>query len=153
WVPRGAAAVVPLLLIAVILLQGFIRGLLVPDIQSFSGPAGPVVAGEPITLSWQVERAQRIKIDGLGGPADGSAPPPPPPPSGQRRLDGGLEKDQQFTLVAANLFGPSEQRLSVAVQTRTPTPTATPTPTETPSPTATPPVPRVLVFDVKPLVA
>ncbi|HEX2326483.1 MAG TPA: FHA domain-containing protein, partial [Chloroflexota bacterium] len=117
WMPRTAAGVVPLLLILAILLQSFIIGLLRPEVQDFSvsPPSNPAVQGQPVAVSWRVERAQKIIIEGLDGPGGapstpaGDAPAPtrtPLPPAGQLRLEGGLLKDQQFKLVASNIFGP-----------------------------------------------
>ena len=114
---------------------------------------------------WNVQKAQRIQIEGLttpgeakatpspGGGAPGEAKPTPLPPRGQQTLDQGLSKDQEFKIVASNLFGPVETAVKVSVATFTAVPTATPTATPLPTVTAAPteiPLPVVEAFDVVP---
>ncbi|HEU5314882.1 MAG TPA: FHA domain-containing protein, partial [Chloroflexota bacterium] len=119
WLPKAAAALIPLALIGAILLQSWIVGLLRPRILSFGAPAS-VVAGEPVTVSWSVERAQRVQVEGLDTPAD--VTPTPLGPTGRQVIEPGPDKDLQLKLVAANVFGPSESSRTVAVLTRTPPP-------------------------------
>jgi hypothetical protein len=151
WVPRLAAGLVPLILIAAILLQNFLIGWLRPDIRDFAAPRS-VIEGQPVTLRWDVQRAQRIQIDGLD-PKDQSTPgslPSTMPSSGQQTIGQGLSKDQEFKLLATNLFGPVEKSRVVAVVTLTPSPTATPTPTTAPTATPEIPIPVIDEFTVQP---
>jgi hypothetical protein len=157
WVPRVAAGVIPLLLIVAILLQNFIIEQLRPSVE-FSAPQS-VVERQSLTLSWNVARANRIRVEGVEADASQATPtgtvvatasPTPLPPSGSLTLPQGLSKDQQFKLVAANFFGSTDQTRAVAVLTLTPTPTATPTPTTPPTATPEIPIPVVEEFRVTP---
>jgi pSer/pThr/pTyr-binding forkhead associated (FHA) protein len=153
WLPRAVAAIIPLLLIVIIVFQQAISALLRPNISQFTfdGHPTPAIQGQPVTVRWQVERAQRVQIEGLDTTAT------PNPQRGEFRIEQGLGTSQELKLVASNLFGLAEQTRVIPVltwtPTATPTPTPTPTPTSTPEPTATAeiPIPVVEVFVVEPL--
>ncbi|MGQ9682611.1 MAG: protein kinase domain-containing protein [Anaerolineae bacterium] len=97
-------------------------------------PTNPV-AGEPFTVSWEVENAQTIELRPLVRGLDASL--------GGYRFERGLQAATSFTLVAQNRFGTAEQTVQIAIVAA---PLPTPTPTATPEPGA----PVVEEFSVVP---
>jgi len=87
-------------------------GVALPEISTFSAVPDNVMAGRPLTLSWNVKNASSVSIQpGIGPVAAG----------GSRLVS--PEADTTFTLTALNGGGPSQKSVSVTVK---PVPTTFP---------------------------
>ncbi len=119
-----------------------------PVIRAFDIAPKPIIDGNIISVSWQVEGASSVSIDPIPGAV----------PNMQGQDQGVLQpgKSQQtFTLLASVGDPPNQVEAKatrlVDIVTPTPTPTPTFTPTPTPSASVTPlPPPIIKSFDVAP---
>jgi hypothetical protein len=101
----------------------------VPLIEVFRVEPASILAGDQVTVTWQVRDAQVVTIEGLSA-SQLSA-------SGQ--LTHRPERSTTYVLTASNQGRPAEPRaVEVIVRTPTPSPTRSPTPTPPPSPTSPP---------------
>jgi serine/threonine protein kinase len=108
--------VIPLILLPLILLCLVLGYLYVrpPVIHSITlDPPNPR-AGQPVTIHWEVGRADTIEIRPLQSGLD--------PEQGQYAVAEGFEGSTSLTLVASNRFGSVEEALTIDVIAPTPTP-------------------------------
>jgi hypothetical protein len=119
-----------------------------PVIRAFDIEPRPIIDGEKVVVSWDVEGASVVTINPVPGPV----------PNLQGRDEGEIEpgKTQQtFTLRAVYGEGPAQvvaqasRVIDIVLATATPSPTYTPTPTPTSSSTPIP-TPLVRLFDIEP---
>ena len=104
-----------------------------PEIASFTVDRPTAVAGQTVTLFWQVFDADALRLQ-YGNIEE---------PLRETELERGtrkvtVEQDTTFTLIATNMYWPTEVKKSVSVRVLQPTPTPVPTPV-------------ILRFDVDPL--
>jgi serine/threonine protein kinase len=99
-----------------------------PTIATFSITPTIVAPGQPVTVRWDVQNADRVFIEQFGDV----------PPQGQREFR--PEQTTDFRLVASAGDASTENIVRVSVQPPTPTPAPSPSPTVAPTtaPTATP---------------
>ncbi len=113
WVPVAIA--VPLLL----LCAGGVAALLLlrrpPAIRSFSFEPAMPAAGEPVTVHWAVDNAQRVELRPVAQDLD--------PRTGQYTIAGGLPAATTLTLIVTNPFGSAERSIAVPVAAAPPAPT------------------------------
>ena len=113
WLPP--LLLVPLIALCVLLVMMIRRP---PVISSITVDPPNPTAGEPVTVHWVVENANRIELRPLVSDLD--------PRLGQYTFSEGLPAATTFTLVAQNRFGSAEQPVSIGVVALAPT--ATPEP-------------------------
>jgi hypothetical protein len=136
WLPF--LILVPLVVLCIALVVPFLRP---PAVRSLTVDPPNPVAGQAVTIRWQVTNAQRVELRPLVSNLD--------PAAGEYTFPSGFPASQVLTFVAWGRMGQVSQPIQIAVATPTPgepvvwakpTPTTSPTvePTAEPTPTATP---------------
>jgi serine/threonine protein kinase len=102
WLPP--LVLVPLVLLCVLAYTFLTRA---PEIKRFWVEPAQPIAGEPVTVLWEVENATSVELRPFGIQAD--------PADGQYRFEEGLSSSTNVELVASNRFGGAEETLAIPV--------------------------------------
>jgi hypothetical protein len=132
-IPLWAPALLAVVLLAAALLLSTVFGgsepsaaAAAPQIEGVTVDPQNPVAGQPVTIYWEVVDAERIDIRPLVNGLD--------PTTGSYTFPDGIDGGGDLTLVATNDSGSDEKAVPLAAIAKTPTPTATLPSGVTPSP-------------------
>ncbi len=113
WLPP--LILIPLLALCLLLAFWFTRA---PAIRSaIVDPAEPI-AGQPVTIRWEIDNAQTVELRPLVSGLD--------PRAGEYTFPQGLPASTNLTIVASNRFRSTEKQLAIGVSNPTPTPSPEP---------------------------
>ncbi len=113
WLPP--LILIPLLALCLLLAFWFTRA---PTIRSaIVDPADPI-AGQPVTIRWEIDNAQTVELRPMVSGLD--------PRAGEYTFPQGLPASTDLTIVATNRFRSVEKPLTIGVSNPTPTPSPEP---------------------------